>query len=114
MIRSTLFLACVLVALASGLTRGQAADGPDAVFETRAPLSMAELAKASTAGVSAGIDMALALAARIAGPDVAQAIQLGIEYDPQPPFDAGSPLKAPESSVNYLRNSSRFILTGRK
>ena len=47
------------------------------------------------AGVSAGIDLALALAARIAGEDTAQAIQLGIEYDPQPPFAAGSPGKAP-------------------
>jgi putative intracellular protease/amidase len=47
------------------------------------------------AGVSAGIDMALTLAARIAGDTVAQSIQLGIEYDPQPPFDAGSPAKAP-------------------
>lgn len=36
------------------------------------------------AGVSAGIDLALALAARLQGPEVAQAIQLGIEYDPQP------------------------------
>ena len=50
---------------------------------------------ATAAGVSAGIDMALALAARVAGDTVAQAIQLGIEYDPQPPFDAGSPSKAP-------------------
>ena len=49
----------------------------------------------TAAGVSAGIDMALLLAARIAGDDVAQAIQLGIEYDPEPPFDAGSPRKAP-------------------
>ena len=40
----------------------------------------------TAAGVSSGIDMALTLAARIAGDDVAQAIQLGIEYDPQPPF----------------------------
>ena len=47
------------------------------------------------AGVSAGIDMALTLAAEIAGPEIAQAIQLGIEYDPQPPFDAGAPSKAP-------------------
>ena len=39
--------------------------------------------------------MALALAARIAGGDVAQAIQLRIEYDPEPPFDAGSTAKAP-------------------
>lgn len=51
----------------------------------------------TAAGVSAGIDMALTLAARIAGDDVAQAIQLGIEYDPQPPFDAGSPSKAPDA-----------------
>jgi putative intracellular protease/amidase len=49
----------------------------------------------TAAGVSAGIDMALTLAARIAGDDVAQAIQLGIEYDPAPPFDSGSPDKAP-------------------
>ncbi len=46
------------------------------------------------AGVSAGIDMALTLAGLLAGDEVAQAIQLGIEYDPQPPYDAGSPQKA--------------------
>jgi hypothetical protein len=39
--------------------------------------------------------MALVLAARIAGDETAQAIQLAIEYDPQPPFDAGSVAKAP-------------------
>jgi transcriptional regulator GlxA family with amidase domain len=60
------------------------------------------------AGVSAGIDMALALAERIAGAEVAQAIQLGIEYDPQPPFDAGSPEKAPAAIVEMLRARSRF------
>jgi putative intracellular protease/amidase len=48
----------------------------------------------TAAGVSSGIDMALTLAARIAGDDVAKSIQLLIEYDPQPPFDAGSPAKA--------------------
>jgi putative intracellular protease/amidase len=68
----------------------------------------------TAAGVSSGIDMALALAARIAGDIVAQTIQLGIEYDPQPPFDAGSPLKAPEFAVDFLRESSRFLLTGEK
>jgi transcriptional regulator GlxA family with amidase domain len=62
----------------------------------------------TAAGVSAGIDMALALAARIAGDQVAQAIQLGIEYDPQPPFDAGSPHKAPAEIVELLRSRSRF------
>ena len=45
----------------------------------------------TAAGVSAGIDMALALAARIAGDEIAKAIQLGIQYDPRLPFDAGSP-----------------------
>ncbi|HEY2718938.1 MAG TPA: DJ-1/PfpI family protein [Solirubrobacteraceae bacterium] len=64
----------------------------------------------SAAGVSAGIDMALALAARIAGDTVAQAIQLGIEYDPQPPFDAGSPHKAPADVVALLRGNSRFVV----
>ena len=62
----------------------------------------------TAAGVSAGIDMALALAAQIAGERVAQAIQLGIEYDPQPPFDAGSPDKAPAEVVEALRARSRF------
>ncbi len=46
------------------------------------------------AGVSAGIDMALALAAKISGVQVAHSLQLGIEYDPDPPFDVGSPEKA--------------------
>jgi transcriptional regulator GlxA family with amidase domain len=49
----------------------------------------------TAAGVSAGIDMALTLVGTIDGPEVAMAIQLGIEYDPQPPYDAGSPSKAP-------------------
>jgi putative intracellular protease/amidase len=65
----------------------------------------------TAAGVSAGIDMALRLAATIAGDDVAQAIQLGIEYDPQPPFDSGSPEKAPEAVVSFLRDNSRFVMS---
>jgi hypothetical protein len=51
--------------------------------------------------------MALTLAARIAGDEVAQAIQLGIEYDPQPPFDAGSPAKAPEPVLEIVRGLER-------
>jgi putative intracellular protease/amidase len=62
----------------------------------------------TAAGVSAGIDMALTFAARVAGDTVAQAIQLAIEYDPQPPFDAGSPAKAPAEVVEMLRSRSRF------
>jgi putative intracellular protease/amidase len=67
----------------------------------------------TAAGVSAGIDMALALAGQLAGSETAQAIQLGIEYDPQPPYDAGSPGKAPAAITAALRGRSRFILTGR-
>ena len=44
--------------------------------------------------MSAGIDVALTMVAEIWGADLAQAVQLGIEYDPQPPFDAGAPSKA--------------------
>ena len=61
----------------------------------------------TAAGVSAGIDMALTLAARMAGETVAQAIQLGIEYDPDPPFDTGSPDKAPPELVDLIRSSER-------
>ncbi|HEX6310561.1 MAG TPA: DJ-1/PfpI family protein [Acidimicrobiia bacterium] len=50
---------------------------------------------ATAAGVSAGIDLALTLVDRLQGPEVSQAVQLGIEYDPQPPHDAGAPSKAP-------------------
>jgi transcriptional regulator GlxA family with amidase domain len=57
----------------------------------------------TAAGVSSGIDMALRLVQLIAGDDAAQAVQLSIEYDPQPPFDAGSPHKAPEPIVQLVR-----------
>lgn len=62
----------------------------------------------TSAGVSAGIDMAIALAARLSSPEVAQAIQLAIEYDPKPPFETGSPAKAPAAMVRELRSMSRF------
>lgn len=57
----------------------------------------------TAAGVSAGIDMALHLVSREASPELAQAVQLGIEYDPQPPFDAGSPDKAPAEIVEMVK-----------
>jgi putative intracellular protease/amidase len=60
----------------------------------------------TAAGVSSGIDMALMLAARIAGDDVARAIQLRIEYDPEPPFDSGSTAKASPEIVEMARQSS--------
>ncbi|HVM41765.1 MAG TPA: DJ-1/PfpI family protein [Acidimicrobiia bacterium] len=67
----------------------------------------------TAAGVSSGIDMGLTLAARLVGPEIAQTIQLGIEYDPQPPFDAGSPGTAPDFAIEFLRSQSRFVLEGR-
>lgn len=67
---------------------------------------------ATSAGVTAGLDMALSLAAKIAGVQVAQAIQLGLEYDPEPPFDAGSPEKAPAEIVEAVRAYSRFEQVG--
>ncbi|MCG8348003.1 MAG: DJ-1/PfpI family protein [Chloroflexales bacterium] len=57
----------------------------------------------TAAGVWAGIDMALYLASQIAGDEVAQAIQLLMEYDPQPPFDTGSPAKAPPAVANLAQ-----------
>ena len=62
----------------------------------------------TAAGVSAGIDMGLTLAGRIAGDEVAQSIQLMLEYDPQPPYDAGSPDKAPAAVTQRFRDRSRY------
>lgn len=58
---------------------------------------------ATAAGVSAGIDMALRLAAELAGEEAAKLIQLGIEYDPDPPYSTGSAEKAPEALVELAR-----------
>ncbi|MFI6938251.1 DJ-1/PfpI family protein [Streptomyces sp. NPDC050418] len=57
----------------------------------------------TAAGVSSGIDMGLTLAGKIAGDDHAQVVQLMTEYDPQPPYDAGSPEKAPAHLVEMMR-----------
>jgi transcriptional regulator GlxA family with amidase domain len=63
----------------------------------------------TAAGVSAGIDMALTLLAEEFGRDAAQLVQLLIEYDPQPPFDAGSPDKAPPEIVSTAREEFRKL-----
>lgn len=57
----------------------------------------------TAAGVSAGIDLALRLAALIVGDREAQAIQLSIEYDPDPPFRTGSTATAPPDLIEELR-----------
>lgn len=53
-------------------------------------------------GVTAGVDFAFTLAAEIAGEEAAKAIQLGLEYDPAPPFQAGSPEKAPPAALEAM------------
>ena len=57
-------------------------------------------------GITAGIDFALAVAAEILGEDTARAIQLGLEYDPQPPFDSGSPARADSALVERARSAA--------
>lgn len=57
----------------------------------------------TSAGVSAGLDMALVLTAKLAGQALAETLQLGLEYDPAPPFDAGSPKKANAALVDALK-----------
>jgi putative intracellular protease/amidase len=109
-----------LILAAAGLLRGKRATSHWLALEELGELGADPVRErfvfdgklVTAAGVSAGIDMALALAARIAGEEVAQAIQLGIEYDPQPPFDAGSPRTAPPEIVELLRDRSRFVLEG--
>lgn len=66
----------------------------------------------TAAGVSSGIDMALTLAQQIGGDDLSRTLQLGIEYDPQPPFDSGSEAKAPAHISKFFRDNSRFVLEG--
>ena len=61
----------------------------------------------TAAGVSAGIDLALTLVGRLEGAETAQAIQLGIEYDPQPPYDAGTPTKAPAPILQLVTEIMR-------
>jgi putative intracellular protease/amidase len=60
----------------------------------------------TAAGVSAGIDMALNLANEIAGKEVAEVIQLTIEYDPKPPFDSGSIAKAAPGIVEFAKQGA--------
>ncbi|HEY2733989.1 MAG TPA: DJ-1/PfpI family protein [Polyangiales bacterium] len=65
-------------------------------------------------GVTAGIDFALTVAAELAGQDVAQAIQLSIEYDPAPPFDSGTPEKAPAQVLKLVRARIAALYPERK
>ena len=99
----------VSVGLAEPMFSAREAATSPAASRVATPVSrrVVEQGKVITAaGVSSGIDMALTLAARIAGEDVAQAIQLRIEYDPQPPFDTGSTDKASPEIIELARGRS--------
>lgn len=62
----------------------------------------------TAAGVSAGIDMALTLVAHLEGPDAAQAVQLMIEYAPEPPFSTGSPATADDAVMSLAQQFARY------
>jgi len=66
------------------------------------------------AGVTAGIDLALAIITQLWGPGVARAVQLGIEYDPQPPFAAGSPKTASPEEVQRLLKRTQSVSDRRR
>ena len=68
----------------------------------------------SGGGVTAGIDFGLTVAAELAGEEVAKSIQLVLEYDPQPPFDSGSPEKAGAERVKRLRERLAPMLESRR
>jgi cyclohexyl-isocyanide hydratase len=68
----------------------------------------------SGGGVTAGIDFGLTVAAELAGEEIAKSIQLVLEYDPHPPFDAGSPEKAGPERVQRLRERLAPMLESRR
>lgn len=70
--------------------------------------------RATGGGVTAGIDFALALMARIAGDDHARAVQLALEYDPAPPFDCGTPAKAGPALVEVYRQRAARLAPHRE
>lgn len=92
-----------LLLAAAGLLRGRRANSHWAQRERLVEHGAIPVAErivrdgkyATAAGVSAGLDLGLALAIELAGPDVAAAIQLAIEYDPHPPLDCGDASRAP-------------------
>ena len=102
-----------LVLGAAGLLQGKRATTHWTAHHLLAPLGAIPVAERTVidgnvitgGGVTAGIDFALRVVAEVAGEDVAKAIQLSIEYDPHPPFDAGSPKSAGETIVARQKQS---------
>ncbi|WP_171113815.1 MULTISPECIES: DJ-1/PfpI family protein [Streptomyces] len=100
-----------LILAAAGLLRGRRATSHWLTLDELKPFGVEPTGErvvfdgkyVTAAGVSSGIDMGLTLLGRIAGDEQAQAVQLMTEYDPQPPYDAGSPQKAPAHLVEMFR-----------
>ncbi len=65
-------------------------------------------------GVTAGIDFALVLIAELAGPQMAQAVQLGLEYAPAPPFESGRPETAPAEVLGFVKARMDALSAGRR
>jgi putative intracellular protease/amidase len=105
---SLVLAAAGVLAGTDATTHWMARDVLDGLGACAVPDRVVERGKVITAaGVSSGIDMALVLAARIAGEETAKAIQLAIEYDPEPPYDAG----APEKAGAHIRDRVAEVLT---
>ncbi|MEW1546535.1 DJ-1/PfpI family protein [Streptomyces tsukubensis] len=102
---------------AAGLLRGRRATSHWLAYEELAVLGAEPTGErvvfdgkyVTAAGVSSGIDMALHLVGRIGGDELAQSVQLLTEYDPQPPYDAGSPDKAPAHLVEQWRGEAAAL-----
>ena len=111
-----------LVLGAAGLLRGKRAATHWAWRDLLAPFgAIAESARVvcdsnviTGGGVTAGIDFALSVVAELAGPEMAQAIQLRMEYAPAPPFNAGSPETAPPAILAHVRERLSAIAAQRR
>jgi cyclohexyl-isocyanide hydratase len=111
-----------LVLGAAGLLKGRRATSHWAALEHLKPLGAIPVSErvvidgniVTCAGVATGIDFALTLAAILAGEEVAREIQLGIEYDPAPPFNSGSPKTAAPGMVEKLRARLSSLNEARK
>jgi putative intracellular protease/amidase len=111
-----------LVLGAAGLLRGKRATTHWAWRELLVPFGATPVAERvvrdgnviTGGGVTAGIDFALTVVAELAGAETAQAIQLGIEYAPAPPFDAGSPETAPPAILARVRERNAAAAVERR
>lgn len=111
-----------LVLGAAGLLRGRRATTHWAFHELLAPFGAIPVEArvvrdgnlVTGGGITAGIDFALTLVAELCGDAVAQSVQLQLEYAPAPPFDAGSPARAPAELVARVRERSAPLLAQRR